>query len=540
LSPEDLGDLSVDYSMKQEDHPMVTDRQVRKLMKLNQQEEKVSHAAAKAGMSENTARKYLRVGKLPSQCKPERTWRTREDPFEAIGDQARSMLEVNPGLEAKTLFEWFQRQYPGVYQDGQLRTFQRRVKYWRAIEGPAKEVYFPQVHSPGVLCASDFTHVSSLGITIGGEVFSHLLYHFVLPYSNWETGTVCFSESFESLSTGLQNALWELGGVPKQHRTDRLSAAVQEVGKGGEAEFTRSYQALLRHYGLQGQKIRTGKSHENGDIEQRHYRFKNALEQALLLRESRDFSSRQAYKEFLCELFSQLNAGRRQRLLEELNVLRALPLKRLNDYSVFHVRVGPSSTIRVAKNVYSVHSRLIDEHVSVRLYAEYLEIWYAQKKVETIPRLRGAGKHRIQYRHIIEWLRRKPGAFENYRYLSDLFPTSRFRMAYDQLKSEHPSRAHKAYLDLLYLAARETESGVDEALRVLFEQEQRISIEAVKTLMTDQQGRAASRAVVVEKPDLCLYDRLLDDVESHVDNVRSEGFPPVELTSEALHAEEVH
>lgn len=519
---------------------MVTDRQVRKLMTLNHQEEKLSQAAARAGMTENTARKYLRLGKLPSQCKPERTWRTREDPFDDIWDQARSMLEVNPGLEAKTLFEWFQRQYPGVYQDGQLRTFQRRVKYWRAVDGPAKEVYFPQVHFPGVLCASDFTHLTKLGVTIGGEFFSHLLYHFVLPYSNWETGTICFSESFESLSTGLQNALWELGGVPREHRTDRLSAAVQEVGKGGEAEFTRCYQALLRHYGLKGQKIRTGKSHENGDVEQRHYRFKKALEQSLLLRGSRDFSSRQAYEEFLRELFSQLNAGRRQRFLEELNVLRALPLKRVNDYSVFHVSVGPSSTIRVAKNIYSVHSRLIDEQVNVRLYADYLEVWYAQKKVETIPRLRGSGKHRIQYRHIIDWLRRKPGAFEHYRYRSDLFPTSHFRMAYDQLKSEHPSRAHKEYLELLYLAARETESGVDDALRVLFEQEQRISTEAVKTLITEQQGLASNREVVVEKTDLRLYDRLLDGGELNAGNFSSEGFSPIGVTSDALTAEEAN
>jgi len=450
------------------------------------------------------------------------------------------MLEVNPGLEARTLFEWFQRQYPGVYQDGQLRTFQRRVKQWRAVEGPAKEVYFPQVHAPGILCASDFTHVSSLGITIGGELFSHLLYHFVLAYSNWETGTLCFSESFESLSAGLQNALWELGGVPRQHRTDRLSAAVQEVGKGGQAQFTRNYQALLRHYGLKGQKIQTGKSHENGDVEQRHYRFKRALEQSLLLRGSHDFSSRHEYEGFLRELFTQLNAGRRQRLSEELKVLRALPLKRLNDYSVLHVSVGPSSTIRVAKNVYSVHSRLIDEEVSVRLYAEYLEVWYAQQKIDTIPRLRGSGKHRIQYRHIIEWLHRKPGAFEQYRYRSDLFPTSHFRMAYDQLKSQHPSRAHKAYLDILYLAARQTESGVDEALGVLLGQGQSVSVEAVKTLMTGQQCLAQRREVVVNKIDLDRYDSLLESGELSADTLSSEGGSPGGLTSDALQAEEVN
>src|SRR5690606_15796915 len=132
------------------------------------------------------------------------------------------------GLEAKTLFEDLQRRYPAQFQDGQLRTLQRRVKQWRALEGPPKEVFFPQEHHPGELCQSDFTHMTALGVTIGGQRFEHLIYHFVLTYSNWETGTICFSESFESLSEGLQRALWQLGGVPKAHRTDRLSAAVHK------------------------------------------------------------------------------------------------------------------------------------------------------------------------------------------------------------------------------------------------------------------------------------------------------------------------
>jgi hypothetical protein len=341
------------------------------------------------------------------------------------------------------------------------------------------------------------------------------------------------------LSTGLQNALWELGGVPKQHRTDRLSAAVQEVGKGGEAEFTRCYQSLLRHYGLKGQKIRTGKSNENGDVEQSHYRFKEALEQSLLLRGRRDFSSRQEYEEFIRELFSQLNARRRQRFLEELKVLRALPLKRLNDYSVFHVSVGPSSTIRVAKNVYSVHSRLIGERVNVRLYADHLELWYAQKQVDTIPRLRGSGKHQIQYRHIIDWLRRKPGAFEHYRYRSDLFPSSYFRMAYDQLKSRHPSRAHKEYLNILYLAARETESGVDDALRTLLAQEQEIRVEAVETLLKGDESLILSQHIELPHTDVTVYDCLLESKELHAEQIHSDECSVEQLSSHAFTAEEV-
>lgn len=511
---------------------MVTDLQVRKFMKLNQQEKQLSDAASKAGMSEKTARKYLHLQKLPSQCKPERTWRTRQDPFEEIWDPVCSMLEINPGLEAKTLFEWLQRHYPGRYCDGQLRSFQRRVKQWRATEGPGREVYFPQVHYPGDLCASDFTDMSSLGITICGELFSHLLYHFVLTYSNWETGSLCFSESFESLSTGLQNALWELGGVPNTHRSDRLSAAVQEVGKGGEPAFTRRYQALLRYYRLRGQKIQTGKAHENGDVEQRHHRLKEAAQQSLLLRGSHDFSHRDEYETFLRQLFSQLNAGRRERLLEELAVLRALPLKRLDDYTVFRVNVGPSSTIRINKNVYSVHSRLIGERIEVRLYAESLELWYAQKKLETIPRLRGSGNHHIQYRHIIEWLRRKPGAFENYRYRSDLFPSSRFRLAYDTLTSQHPGRAHKEYLGILYLAARETESGVDEVLGFLLEQDAALSVEAVEKILTEQQAIPQRTDVVVTQLDVGQYDTLLNSSELSPEQLNDEELHTLAFTTE--------
>lgn len=482
-------------------------------MKLNQSEKNLSVAAAKSGMSEKTARKYLGQRKLPSQLKPERVVRTRKDPFEKDWAGIKFKLEVNPGLEAKTLFEWLQRSCPEGYGDGQLRTLQRRIKQWRALEGPAREVFFDQQHKPGQLCESDFTHMSQLAVTINGIPFNHLIYHFVLTYSNWETGTICFSESFESLSSGLQNALWELGGVPVMHRTDKLSAAVQNLDKPGQDDFTRRYRGLLRHYGLCGQKIQTGKANENGDVEQRHHRLKRALEQALLLRCSRDFTNRDEYALFLRKLFKQLNAGRRQRFDEELNVLRSLPAKRLGDYTSHTVKVRANSTIRIKKNVYSVHSRLIDEQVTVRLYADHLELWYAQRKVEKVPRLRGEGNHHIQYRHIIDWLVRKPGAFENYRYRDDLFPTSRFRMAYDDLKDHNQSRAAKEYLKILELAAKESESGVDDALRWLMDQDQPISFDAVDAILITRQSIPEATEVEIDAVDLSLYDTLLTAVE---------------------------
>ena len=448
---------------------MVTDKQVRILMKLIKTEKTRSIAASKAGMDEKTARKYEGIGRLPSEVKKDHTWKTRQDPFEEVWEEIRDYLESNAGFESTTLFSYLQSKYSGKFPDGQLRTLQRKIKVWRALEGPAKEVYFPQKHYPGRLCESDFTDMTKLGITISGEHFKHLIYHFVLTYSNWEHGTVCFSESYESLSEGLQEALWKLGGVPLEHKTDRLSAAVHKVSH--PEEFTQDYSSLLRHYGLTGRKIQAGHANENGDIEQSHFRFKKALDQALMLRGSREFSNRKEYQLFLNQLFEQLNRGRKSRFNEELQVLKPLAQRRYDGCKRQKVKVGPSSTIHVQHNVYSVPSRLIGEWVEVRIKAQDLELWYGQKHIETIPRIRGEYKHSIAYRHIIDWLVRKPGAFENYRYHADLFPTSRFRMYYDYLRKTKPINANKEYLQILHLASQETESGVDNALRNLFDQE---------------------------------------------------------------------
>lgn len=486
---------------------MVTDRQVRMIMELLGKGKSLAAAAAKADIDEKTARKYRNTGKLPSEIKVDHTWRTREDPFNEIWDEVKEKLEINPGLEAKTLFEDMQRRYPGQYADGQLRTLQRRVKTWRALEGPAKEIFFPQVHYPGELCESDFTHLNCLGVTIQGHPFDHLIYHFVLTYSNWETGTICFSESFESLSEGLQNALWELGGVPKRHRTDRLSSAVRKPDQ--PEKFTQRYKGLIKHYGLEGHRTQPGSPNENGDVEQRHHRFKRALEQSLMLRGSPDFTSREEYAGFLKRLFQQLNSGRQNRFKEELEVLRRLPARRIDSCKRLQVRVGPSSTIRVNHNVYSVHSRLIREKIEVRLYVEHLEIWYAQQRIETLPRLRGTGKHHIQYRHIIDWLVRKPGAFENYRYREALFPTHRFRMAYDELKGKHPSRCAREYLGILYLAAMRNEAGVDYALGSLIDEERPVTLDAVERILDALEDIPSPAEVTIEMINLDAYDALL-------------------------------
>ncbi|MEA3346718.1 MAG: IS21 family transposase [Candidatus Auribacterota bacterium] len=469
-------------------------------------EKTLAIAASKAGMDEETARKYIKLDRLPSQVKTEHTWRTREDKFEGVWEELKEYLKPNPGLESKTLFDYLQGKYPGKFTDGQLRTLQRKVKIWRALEGPEKEIYFAQKHYAGDLSESDFTSMNDLGVTIQGERFEHLIYHFVLTYSNWESGTICFSENFESLSAGLQNALWELGGVPERHRTDKLSAAVHK--ECNPDEFTARYRGLLKHYGLRGESIGTAKPNENGDVEVSHRWYKNAIDQALMLRGSREFESRDAYKGFIKKIFKQRNMNRVQRFEEELKKLRRLPESRLDDCKRLKLTVGSGSTINVAHKIYSVNSRLRGETVDVKLYAEKVEVWYGQKKAESIPRIRGR-HHNIQYRHVIKWLMRKPGAFENYRYKDDLFPTTRFRMAYDYLKARKPAGANKEYLKILYLAAKETEVGVDEALTRLFDAEEIVSAEAVKSIVGSKETIVTKKDVYVAETNLADYDKFI-------------------------------
>jgi hypothetical protein len=256
------------------------------------------------------------------------------------------------------------------------------------------------------------------------------------------------------------------------------------------------------------EKIQPEEANENGDVEQSHRRFKEAVDQALLLRGHRDFESREDYERFLKELVPARNVGRRKRLDEELPCLRRLPERRRESYKRLSLKVDRGSLIHADHNAYSVPSRLMGERVEVRLYVEHVEVWYAQQEAVRFPRLRGRNKHQINYRHIIDWLVRKPGAFENYVYREELFPTSRFRMAYDALRESQPQRGHKEYLGILYLAARQSETAVDEALRTLLANDRPISRQAVEALVDRAEAVPAITDVTVEEVDLLDFDNL--------------------------------
>lgn len=495
---------------------MVTDRQVRDLFRFLVDKKPLTRAARLTDMDDKTARKYRDLGKLPSEVEKPHDWATRANPFDGVWNDVRALLDVNPGLQAKTIFIDLQRKNPGKFADGQLRTLQRHIKCWRATDGPAKEVFFAQVHEPGRLGASDFTSMNALNVTIGGRPFDHLVYHFVLTYSNWEAATVCFSESFESLSEGLQNALAKLGGVPARHRSDRMSLAVNNASDG--KEFTPRYEALMAYYQMTPEKIQANHGNENGDVEQRHHRFKQAVDQELMMRNSRDFASRKEYEDFLSKLLDQLNANRHERLAEELAKLRALPDRRLEACKKMTARVNLGSVIHIDRNRYSVPSRLIGESVEVRIYVEHLEVWYGQKLVVSMSRLIGRDKHHVNYRHVIDWLARKPGAFAQYRYLADMFPSSIFRLAYDNLLMSKNTYADKEYLAILHVAAKGSEAEVESALRGLLARETVITVEAVEAMLGKQSdGKCTYQQLLqegqVDAVDLNSYDGLLTNKE---------------------------
>lgn len=442
---------------------MVTKRQVARMREAIGEGKTQVVAAAMGGMSERTARKYIHDRREPEEMQKRREGRTRLDPFAGAWEEAREMLERAPGLQAKTVFEELVRKHPGQFSEGQLRTLQRRVKTWRATEGPGKEVMFAQEHLPGRLGAFDFTDMNELGVTIRGVPFRHLVYHFVLTYSNWEWERVCHGETYENVSVGMQGACWELGGVPWHMRSDNLTAAVQTIGQ--RKRFQRRYADLLAHLGTTGVPINAGKSHENGDVESSHGHFKSAVEQALLLRGSRDFGSVEEYEAFLGEQVALRNAPRAAKLAEEKAMLRPLPARKVESCRVFLVRVGAGSTINVERNVYSVDSRLVGEVVEARLYADRVEVWYDRNKRQEMPRLLGRGGHQVHYRHVVGSLKRKPGAFAGYRYQADLFPCLYYRMTYDRLRHDEPLRADKEYVAILDCAANEGEEKTREVLK---------------------------------------------------------------------------
>ena len=490
----------------------ITDRQVRIYMEARIEGKTQLVSAAKAGFSERTARRLAHNGHRPAQAL--RNWKTRSDPFAEVWEKELvPLLEAEPKLQARTLLEKLQAKYEDRFPNKLLRTLQRRVRRWKAVSGPRKEIIFRQNHPPGWQGISDFTDASKLGVSIRGDLFQHTLYHYRLPFSGWEYGQVILGgESFTALSEGLQNALWHAGGVPETHRTDSLSAAYKNLPNKAKEEFTKDYLELCLYYGTEPTRNNKGVSHENGAIESPHRHLKNRMDQALMLRGSKDFDSIDDYKAFVREVFASQNKRIAKEFAEELLALKPLPERRTTDYSEERVGVTTSSTIAVRDVTYSVPSRLIGMTLKVHLYDDRLECFVGGDCVVRLPRLRKTRgrKHFIDYHHVIHSLIRKPQAFRRYIYKDDLFPTFAFRQAWERLDSNLSNReACKEFVKILQNAARpEGEKVVNEYLEKCLREGVIPSSAAARALFTTQDIQVPK--LRAQTDSLSAYDSLLN------------------------------
>ncbi len=422
----------------------------------------VSVSAMKAGMSRPTARKYLEAQQPPAVLQVRHTWRTRPDPLANIWPRAEAMLAEAPDLEAKALFEHLCQVAPESVSEPHLRTFQRRVKLWRLQHGPDKEVFFLQDWEPGRALQLDWTRAGELAVTLAGAPYEHLLCHAVLPYSNWEWATVCRSESLLSLRHGLQETLQQLGKVPRELRVDNTSAATHRIGVGAERDFNPEFASLCAHYGLVPKTIGIACPNENGDVESSNGHLKRRLRQHLLLRGSRDFANEAAYEAFVVGVLKAGNRRRGDKLAQELPVMKPLPATRLSEYDEVYCRVSSSSAIRVKKVGYSVPARLIGQELKVAIYETELKLYSGRELLLSLPRRHSDRGMVLDYRHVIDHLLRKPGAFERYRYREQLFPGEMFRRAYDYLVAQRGQRRGVVeYLQLLKLTSQVRQSDVE-------------------------------------------------------------------------------
>ncbi len=419
-------------------------------------------AAAKSGISDRSGRRIDKAG--GARPPPKRDWRTRHDPLDAVWEpELLPLLQAEPSLTGTTLLEYLLDHYPEHYDQTVLRTLQRRVKRWRAIEGPDKDIIFRQDAAIAMQAFSDFSHPNE-PVLINGKPFKHLFYQFRLAFSGWRSVSVIQGgESFVALSEGLQRALTFAGGSPREHRTDSLSAARNNK----QNVWTEDYEALCEHYSMEPTRNNLGVSHENGVVECANGSLKNRLSQQLKLRGNNDFDNIKEYQAFVDIVVHQLNRRVRKRFLEEQEALQALPQNCLPDYQILTLKVTRSATIEVKRVVYTVPSRLIGENLQIRLYHDKLEGYVGQSQALSLPRvypqLGESRARRIDYRHVIRALAAKPQAFRYSQLRDDLLPSDTYKKLWELIDQQLPKReACKWIVTALRLAFEydsETELG---------------------------------------------------------------------------------
>ena len=430
-------------------------------------------AASKSGFGRTSGYRIEDDPRLPSQKKAPRG-RRRADPLVTLwDDEIVPILKSAPGIRAIAVLEEIRRRHPEITANIR-RTLERRMRSWRALSGPERDVIFRQEHAPGQLGLSDFTDTSELGVTVAGVVLSHRLYHFRLVFSGYEHAHVVLGgESYVALAEGLQNALWGLGGAPREHRSDSLSAAFRNLTREAAEDQTQRYQELMRHYGMTPTRNNLGVAHENGSIESSHGHLKKRLEDALLLRGSRDFNDLDSYRGFVDEIVGRHNANNRKRIEVEKPMLRQLPTRRTADYEETIITVTSSGGFSLKRVFYTVPSRFIGHNLRVHIYDDRLECFLGTTSVLILRRGWPVSDTKrgqvIDYRHVIHALRKKPMALLNLVYRDQLFPRPAYARAFELLKQNvGDKRACKVTVELLALAHERT---CEAELAVLIEED---------------------------------------------------------------------
>ena len=441
----------------------ITDQQIRLYMKYRDGSTQAV-AAAKAGLSERSARR-IDTRQLQPSAGP-RTWRTRSDPLVDVWDSVViPFLEKNPATTTSVgIFDYLCEHHSDTFDPRSRRTLERRIRTWRQLHGPDQNVVFVQTHAPGELGMADFTVVSD-PVTIDGQRLKHRLFHYRLVASGWAyVQVVCGGESFTALSDGLQNAFWQSGGVPRELRTDSLSAAYKNRAQ--QDDFTKRFEQLCRHYGIRATRNNRGVAHENGAIESPNNHLKQQLRQALILRGSAGFSSLEAYEAFVQQLVARRNRRIATAYQDEQRQLRPLPPMRSVNYTEYTVRVSRSSTIEIRRIIYTVPSRLVGSRVTVRMFDATLEIWCGSICTLTLRRVFSTeGRKRaraVDYRHVIEALVKKPRAFRYSQIRDELLPSHDYAMIWRHVDdSLSPDAACQYIVRLLHLAKKtDNESAI--------------------------------------------------------------------------------
>jgi len=490
-------------------------------------------AAAKGGLSVRTGRRIEKGEHQPQRRKPH-DWRTRADPLlEVWESELVALLQQQPKLQAMTLYEYLQQKYPGKYGSSILRTLQRRVQQWKASSGPPLEVMFEQSHRPGVMGLSDFTKLKQVEITIGGKPFEHLLYHYRLAYSGWQYVQVILGgESFIALCQGLQNAVNKSGGCPLEDRSDSLSAAYRNLGGRTDEDLTQMYQRLCQHYRMRPTRNNRGIAHENGSIESPHGYFKNRLHQALLLRGSCDFDTISDYQGFIVQVIEVLNAKIGQKFHEEQAYLHPLPEHRYPDYEILSVKVTRQSTITVRCILYTVPSQLIGQRLTIHLYHDRLIGFVGTMAVVELPRIHVSSGSRLRrarcvnYRHVIDSLRRKPRAFLHCTWQQELLPNDNYRQLWDEMLTRLDAyNACRLMVEALYIAAKQ-----DKEQAILTYLQAQLQADTLSLVTLQQHFQVVNHPIIpvmqVQQHSLGQYDQLLSYVPTNPHIHRDFTFAP--------------